>query len=53
MIVKSLDQLKLISKKVADKLDKDDFIYLIGDIGTGKTTFTRYLINYLQEKSGI
>ena len=25
---------------------------MIGDIGVGKTTFTRYLINYLQKKEG-
>ena len=53
MIVKSLDHLKLLSRKVADNLSQKDFIYLIGEIGVGKTTFTRYLINYLQEKEGI
>ena len=52
MIVKSLDHLNSLSKKVADKLNKTDCIYLIGDIGVGKTTFTRFLINYLQEKEG-
>ena len=52
MIVKSLDHLKLLSRKVADNLSQKDFIYLIGEIGVGKTTFTRYLINYLQEKNG-
>ena len=52
MIIKSLDQLNSLSKKVADKLKKKDCIFLIGDIGVGKTTFTRYLINYLQKKEG-
>ena len=52
MIVKSLEHLKSFSRKIADKLTKNDCIFLIGEIGVGKTTFTRYLINYLQEKNG-
>ena len=52
MIVKSLEHLNSLSQKVADKIDKNDCIFLIGEIGVGKTTFTRYLINYLQEKNG-
>ena len=52
MIVKSLEHLNSLSKKVADQLIKNDCIFLIGEIGVGKTTFTRYLINYLQEKNG-
>ncbi len=53
MIIKSLDQLNSLSKKVADKLKEKDCIFLTGDIGVGKTTFTRYLINYLQKKEGL
>ena len=52
MIVKSLEHLNSLSKKIADNLAKNDCIFLIGEIGVGKTTFTRYLINYLQEKKG-
>ena len=52
MIVKSLEHLNSLSQKIADKLAKNDCIFLIGEIGVGKTTFTRYLINYLQEKRG-
>lgn len=51
MIVKSLEHLNSLSKKVADQLTKNDCIFLIGEIGVGKTTFSRYLINYLQEKN--
>ena len=51
MIVRSLEHLNSLSKKVADQLTKKDCIFLIGDIGVGKTTFSRYLINYLQEKN--
>ena len=52
MIVKSLEHLNSLSKKVADQLTKNDCVFLIGEIGVGKTTFSRYLINYLQEKNG-
>ena len=52
MIVTSLEHLKSFSQKIADKLAKNDCIFLIGEIGVGKTTFTRFLINYLQEKNG-
>ena len=52
MIVKSLEHLNSLSRKIADKLAENDCIFLIGEIGVGKTTFTRYLINYLQEKRG-
>ena len=53
MIIKSLDHLQLISKKIADKISEKDCIFLIGEIGVGKTTFTRSLINYFQKKAGV
>ena len=53
MIIKSLEQLNSLSKKVADRLKKKDHIFLIGEIGVGKTTFARYLINYLQKREGL
>ena len=52
MNIKSLEQLNKISNKVADQISIKDCIYLIGEIGVGKTTFTRFLINYLQKKEG-
>tara|TARA_B100001057_G_scaffold476410_1_gene544364 strand:+ start:1693 stop:2136 length:444 start_codon:yes stop_codon:yes gene_type:complete len=52
MIIKSLEQLNTFSEKVANQLKEKDYIYLTGEIGVGKTTFTRYLINYLQKKEG-
>ena len=52
MIIKSLDHLKLISEKIANNISEKDCIYLIGEIGVGKTTFTRNLINYFQKKEG-
>ena len=53
MIVKSLDHLKLISQKIAENTSEKDCIFLTGEIGVGKTTFTRSLINYLQNREGI
>ena len=53
MIVKSLDHLNQISKKISKNLENGDCIFLIGEIGVGKTTFTRYLINNLQSLKGL
>ena len=53
MIIKSLDHLRLISNKIADKASEKDCIFLIGEIGVGKTTFTRNFINYLQKREGV
>ena len=53
MIVKSLDHLSLISQKISTNLSKEDCIFLIGRIGVGKTTLTRFLINNLQKKKGL
>ena len=53
MIIKSLDHLKSISNKIAEKVSNGDYIFLIGEIGVGKTTFTRNFINYLQKKKGV
>ncbi len=53
MIIKSLNHLRLVSKKVADNISEKDYIFLNGEIGVGKTTFTRNLINYLQKREGI
>ena len=52
MIIKSLDHLRLISNKIADNVSEKDCIFLIGEIGVGKTTFTRNFINYLQKQEG-
>ena len=53
MIVKSLDHLNQISKIISQKLENGDCIFLIGEIGVGKTTFTRHLINNLQNQEGV
>jgi len=53
MIIKSLDHLNQISKTISKKLENGDCIFLIGEIGVGKTTLTRYLINNLQSQKGL
>ena len=50
MIVKSLEHLNQISKKISQKLENGDCIFLIGEIGVGKTTLTRHLINNIQSQ---
>ena len=50
MIVKSLEHLNQISKKILQKLENGDCIFLIGEIGVGKTTLTRHLINNIQSQ---
>tara|TARA_Y100000816_G_C25643423_1_gene342476 strand:+ start:63 stop:515 length:453 start_codon:yes stop_codon:yes gene_type:complete len=52
MIVKSLEHLNDISKVISKKLEKGDYIFLIGEIGVGKTTLTKKLINNLQKQYG-
>ena len=51
MIIKSLDQLNQISLKILKKISKQDCILLFGEIGVGKTTFTRAIINNLQKQN--
>ena len=51
MIIKSLDQLNQISLKVITKIDNEDCILLFGEIGVGKTTLARGLINNLQNQN--
>ena len=53
MIIKSLDHLRLISNKIADNVSEKDCIFLIGEIGVGKTTFARNFINHLQKQKGV
>ncbi len=53
MIIKSLEHLNQISKTISKKLENGDCIFLNGEIGVGKTTFTRYLINNLQNQKGV
>ena len=42
---------KSISQKISDHLSKGDVVFLYGEIGVGKSTFIKHLINCLQFKS--
>ena len=50
MIINSLDQLNKISLKIIKKISEEDCVLLFGEIGVGKTTLTRALINNLQKQ---
>ena len=51
MKINSLNQLNKFSLKIASEVDLEDSIFLIGEIGVGKTTFVRYFINNLEKKN--
>tara|TARA_Y100000816_G_C26100816_1_gene583331 strand:- start:2492 stop:2968 length:477 start_codon:yes stop_codon:yes gene_type:complete len=49
--ISSEKQTRTISEKLSTYLANGDIVYLYGNIGSGKTTFVKYLINHLQEKN--
>ena len=53
MIIKSLENLNSITSKILQEISENDCIFLIGEIGVGKTTFARSFINNLQKKKGV
>ena len=40
-----------LAKKISKKLKPKDIIFLYGEMGVGKTTFVRYMINEFQKKN--
>jgi len=53
MELKSLKDTENFSKNFSKILKFGDVVFLYGEIGTGKTTFTRFLINNLEAKKKI
>tara|TARA_B110000438_G_C15757448_1_gene625772 strand:+ start:720 stop:1172 length:453 start_codon:yes stop_codon:yes gene_type:complete len=53
MELNSLKDTENFSQKIAKIINYGNVIFLYGDIGSGKTTFTRYLINHLEVENGI
>ena len=53
MELKSLEDTKNFSKNFSKIISKGDIIFLYGEIGVGKTTFVRNVINYLESKNKI
>ena len=52
MKISSINDLEKVSNKIKKKLTSGDVIFLYGEIGVGKTTFARLLINnYEKEKN--
>ena len=53
MIIESLEKLDKLSELVSNKISGTEWIFLFGEIGVGKTTFSRFLINNIQKKNNI
>lgn len=49
----TFEELSSLAVKMADKINKDDVIALVGDLGTGKTTFVKNLAKHLGVKGNI
>ncbi len=47
IIVKNLEELDKLTKEIAKNLKGNEIILLEGDLGAGKTTFTKYLLKNL------
>ena len=53
MQLKSLEDTKKFSENISKIIKSGDIIFLHGEIGVGKTTFVRFLINYTESKSKV
>ena len=50
---KAVTRINELSKRFSNLIRKGDIIYFYGEIGVGKTTFIKHLINNLQSESGL
>ena len=53
MKISSTLELKIIANKIKKKLSLGDVVFLYGEIGVGKTTFARFLINSFENEKKI
>ena len=53
MELRSIEDTKNFSNKISKIISSGDIIFLYGEIGVGKTTFVRFIINNLEKKNGI
>ena len=53
MQLRSLKDTKNLSKKISKIIMNRDVIFLYGEIGVGKTTFVRFIINHLEVENEI
>jgi len=53
MELSSIYNTQKLARKISKIIKKGDLIFLYGEIGVGKTTFVRFLINHLQAKNSI
>ena len=53
MEITSIRDTKKFSENLSEIVKFGDVIFLYGEIGVGKTTFTRFFINHLENKNKI
>ena len=53
MELRSLKDTQNLSKRISKIIKNGDVIFLYGEIGVGKTTFVRFLINHLEVENKI
>ena len=51
--ITSENNTKVLSEKLSENLKIGDVVCLFGNLGVGKTTFIKYLINFLQKKNKV
>ena len=51
--ITSENNTKVLSEKLSEYLKIGDVVCLFGNLGVGKTTFIKYLINFLQKKNKV
>ncbi len=50
IVLNNINQTRIFAKNISKFLESSMILCLYGDVGTGKTTFCRFLINSLSKK---